>query len=36
MGSKIILDAPDVPLGDEFKVEARFNPFRDSANLDAR
>jgi hypothetical protein len=25
-----------VHLGDEAQVEARFNPFRDSANLDAR
>ena len=25
-----------VPLGDEAQVEARFGPFRDSANLDTR
>jgi hypothetical protein len=25
-----------VPLGDEAQVEARFGPFRDSADLDAR
>ena len=25
-----------VPLGDEAQVEARFGPFGDSANLDAR
>jgi hypothetical protein len=25
-----------VPLSDEAQVEARFGPFRDSANLDAR
>ena len=25
-----------VPLGDEAQVEARFGPFKDSANLDAR
>ena len=25
-----------VPLGDEAQVEARFGPFRDSVNLDAR
>ena len=27
---------PMVPLGDEAQVEARFGPFGDSANLDAR
>ena len=27
---------PMVPLGDEAQVEARFGPFEDSANLDAR
>jgi hypothetical protein len=31
-----ILDAPMVVLGDEAHVEARFGPFGDSANLDAR
>ena len=36
IGSEIVLDAPDVPLGDEAQVEARFGPFGDSANLDAR
>ena len=36
MGSEIILDAPMVLLGDEAQVEARFGPFGDSANLDAR
>jgi hypothetical protein len=25
-----------VPLGDEARVEARFGPFEDSANLDGR
>ena len=35
-GSEIILDALDVPLGDEAQVEARFGPFEHSANLDAR
>ena len=35
-GSEIILDAPDDTLGDEAQVEARFAPFKDSANLDAR
>jgi hypothetical protein len=33
MGIEVILDAP---LGDEAQVEARFGPFRDSANLDTR
>jgi hypothetical protein len=32
-GSAIILDALE---GDEAQVEARFRPFKDSANLDAR
>jgi hypothetical protein len=32
-GSPIILDAPE---GDEAQVQARFRPFKDSANLDAR
>jgi hypothetical protein len=32
-GSAIVLDAPKL---DEAQVEARFRPFRDSANLDAR
>jgi hypothetical protein len=27
---------PVVLLGDEAQVEARFSPFRDSANLDAK
>ena len=36
IGSEIVLDAPDVPLGDEAQVEARFGPFGHSANLDAR
>jgi hypothetical protein len=36
IGSEIILDAPDVTPGDESQVEARFSPFKDSANLDAR
>jgi hypothetical protein len=34
-GSEIILDAPDVLLGDETQVEACFSPFEDSANLNA-
>jgi hypothetical protein len=36
IGSKIVLDAPDVLRGDEAQVEAHFSPFGDSANLDAR
>ena len=46
MGAWFALDVPEaqksfwshsmVPLGDEAQVEARFGPFRDSANLDAR
>ena len=36
IGSEIILDAPEGPLGDEAQVEARFSLFGDGANLDAR
>ena len=36
IGSKIVLDAPMVLLGDKAQVEARFCPFGDSASLDAR
>ena len=36
IGLQIILDAPDGTLGVEAQVEARFCPFGDSANLDAR
>jgi hypothetical protein len=36
IGSKIILDAPFLTLGDEAEVEAHFGPFEQSANLDAR
>jgi hypothetical protein len=36
VGSEIILDAPVVLQGDEAQVKARFSPFGDSANLDAR
>ena len=36
IGFQIILDAPDGTLGEEAQVEARFGPFGDSANLDAR
>jgi hypothetical protein len=32
-GSAIVLDAPE---GDKAQVEARFRPFKDSANLDTR
>jgi hypothetical protein len=35
-GSEIILDAPDILLGDKAQVEAHFGLFGDSANLDAR
>ena len=35
-GSKTILDAPMVLLGDKAQVQARFGLFRDSASLDAR
>ena len=36
IGLDIIFDAPIVLLGDVAQVEARFSPFGDSANLDAR
>jgi hypothetical protein len=36
IGSEIILDAPDVLLGDVAQVETHFGPLGDSANLDAR
>ena len=36
IGSQIIWTHLVVPLGDEAQVEARFGPFGDSANLDAR
>jgi hypothetical protein len=36
IGSEIVLDTPDVLLGDEAQVEAHFGLFGDSANLDAR
>ena len=36
IGSEIILDALDVPLGDEAEVEACYGPFGNSANVDAR
>ena len=36
IGSEVVLDAPNVPLGDEAQVEPHFGPFKDSANLDAR
>ena len=35
IGSETILDAPMVLLGDEAQVEACFNPFGDSDNVDA-
>ena len=34
IGSNIVSDAPDVLLGDEAQLEARFGPFGDSANRD--
>jgi hypothetical protein len=34
--SGIVLDAPEVHLGDEAQVDAHFGPFGDSANLYAR
>ena len=34
--SEIVLDAPDGTPGDKAQVEARFGPFGESANLDAR
>ena len=36
IGSDIDFNAPMVLLGDEAQVEARFSPFGDSSNLDAR
>jgi hypothetical protein len=36
IGSEIILDATMLLQGNEAQVEARFSPFGDSANLDAR
>ena len=36
IGSDIVFNAPMVLPGDEAQVEARFIPFGDSSNLDAR
>ena len=36
IGLDDVMNAPMVLLGDEAQVEARFSPFGDSANLDAR
>ena len=36
IGLDIVFNAPMVLLGNEAQVEARFSPFGDSANLDAR
>jgi hypothetical protein len=36
IGSKVILEYRMVHLGDEAQVKARFDPFGDSANLNAR
>ena len=36
IGLDVVFNAPMVLLGDEVQVEARFSPFGDSVNLDAR
>jgi hypothetical protein len=36
IGTEIILDGPDVQLGDVAQLEARFGPFRGSANPDTK
>ena len=36
IGLEIIMDAPNGAPTDEAQAEARFGPFRDSANLDTR
>ena len=36
IGLDIVFNTPMVLLGDVAQVEARFSPFGDSANLDAR
>jgi hypothetical protein len=36
IGSETVLDTPDALRGNEAQVEAPFDPFGDSANLDAR
>jgi hypothetical protein len=36
IASEIVLDAPDGTPWDVARLEARFSPFGDSANLDAR
>ena len=36
IGSEIVLMHSMVPVGDGAQVEARFGPFGDSANVDAR
>jgi hypothetical protein len=36
IGSKLLLMPLMILLGDEVRVKARFSPFGDSANLDAR
>jgi hypothetical protein len=36
VGSEIVLDTPNGIRGNEAQVEARFSPFGDSCNLDAR
>ena len=36
IGLEIVLDAPDGTTSNKAQMEARFGPFGDSANLDAR
>jgi hypothetical protein len=36
IGSEIVVDAPDVLLGDEAQAKAHFGPFGDCDNLNAR
>jgi len=36
IGSTFVLNVPDVLLGDEAEMEARFGPFRDSVSVGAR
>ena len=36
IGLDVVFNAPMVLQGDEVQVEARFSPFGDSVNLDAR
>jgi hypothetical protein len=36
IGSEIVLDTPDVLLGDDAQVEAHYGPIGDGAKLDVR